>query len=99
MMKKQIAILSKYNSNGASFRYRSYNYEKYFKSRNIDITYFSLLGDNYIENLYQKNKFKTFVHQLEGIIKRIFQLLFYMHKFDFLIIEKELIPNCPYFLE
>ncbi|MDB4902489.1 MAG: hypothetical protein JWQ63_1770 [Mucilaginibacter sp.] len=98
-MKKQIAILSKYNSNGASSRYRSYNYEKYFKSRKIDITYFPLLGDNYIENLYQKNRFKTFVHQLEGIIKRIFQLLFYMHKFDFLIIEKELIPNCPYFLE
>jgi glycosyltransferase involved in cell wall biosynthesis len=98
-MKKQIAILSKYNSMGASSRYRCYNYEKYFNSHNINVTYFPLLTGNYIENLYQKNRFKIFLYQFTGIIKRIFQLLFLMRKFDFLIIEKELIPNCPYILE
>jgi len=98
-MKKRIAILCKYNSDGASSRYRSYNYEKYFNSYNIDVTYFPLLIDNYINSLYKKNSFKIFVYQFTGVVRRIFQLIFHMHKFDFLIIEKELIPNCPYFLE
>jgi glycosyltransferase involved in cell wall biosynthesis len=98
-MIKRVAILSKYNSKGASSRYRSYNYDKYFKSHNIEATYFPLLIGNYIDSLFNKNRFKIFIYQLTGIIRRIFQLLFLMHKFDFLIIEKELIPNCPYFLE
>lgn len=98
-MNKRVAILSKYNSKGASSRYRFYNYERYFNKRNIDITYMPLLGEEYIENLYKGFRGKVLFYQLLGIIKRSFQLLFNLRRFDFFIIEKELIPNCPFYIE
>lgn len=96
----KILVLSKYGPKGASSRYRFYNYEFYLKKHGIELEFSPLLSDNYIDNLYNKKKVKKFLWQFLSVIKRIFFLLFLKNeKYDVFIIEKELFPNIPYFIE
>jgi len=93
----EILIFSKYDQNGASSRYRHYNYIPYFEKNGINYTFKPLLENNYIQFLYEKRKCRVFRIQLQGILKRFWFLLFYSSKYDLIIIEKELFPNIPYF--
>jgi glycosyltransferase involved in cell wall biosynthesis len=95
----RILFLTRYNEDGPSSRYRAYNYIPYFDSNNINCTFSPLLDSDYVLNLYNNKKFKTFIQSFFSIFKRIIFLIFNVKKFDLVIIEKELFPNAPYFLE
>lgn len=95
----KILILPKYDQSGASSRYRLYNYLPYFEKNNIKWYCKPLLKSNYIDSLYNKRRGMMFLLQAQSILDRIFFLLFNSAKYDFIIIEKELFPNIPYFVE
>jgi glycosyltransferase involved in cell wall biosynthesis len=95
----RILILSKYNYEGSSSRYRFYNYIPYFESNGISFEFKPLLPSDYVTNLYQGRRFVVFWQQIEAIVRRFFFLIFYKKESDLILIEKELFPNIPYFIE
>jgi glycosyltransferase involved in cell wall biosynthesis len=58
-----------------------------------------LLPNDYVANLYQGRRFVVFCQQIMAILQRVFFMMFFMKKYDLIIIEKELLPNTPYFIE
>lgn len=95
----KILFLSKYNRDGASSRYRFYNYQPYFDKNDIQFYIKPLLDDSYVLNLYNKRKIRVFVQRLLSILKRIYFVLFQTSNYDLIVIEKELFPNVPYIVE
>lgn len=95
----KLLILSKYNAQGPSSRYRFYNYDSYFKTHGLQVVYSPLLDGNYITSLYEKKRFKVLFFKLYGMVKRFFFVLLKSKGYDLIIIEKEMFPNCPYFME
>jgi glycosyltransferase involved in cell wall biosynthesis len=93
----RILFLTRYNNYGPSSRYRAYNYKPYLN--NINACFAPLLDGDYILNLYSKNKFKAFIQRSLSVFKRIIFLICNVNQFDLIIIEKELFPNIPYFIE
>ena len=94
-----ILILSKYNRDGASSRYRLYNYIPYFDKNNIKYCFKPLLDDKYILKLYEKKMTLVRLLRIYSILKRIFYLEFKSSNYDLIIIEKELFPNIPFIIE
>ncbi|WP_094549335.1 glycosyltransferase family 4 protein [Petroclostridium xylanilyticum] len=94
----RILFLPKYHKEGPSSRYRTHNYIKYFKNAGYEITIKPLFHDGYVSNLYKK-KSKNYIKILTDILNRVKYLLLYKAKYDVLIIEKELFPYFPYFIE
>jgi glycosyltransferase involved in cell wall biosynthesis len=95
----KILILSKYNEQGSSSRYRFYNYISYFGANGISYKFKPLLPNTYVKNLYQGKRFVVFYQQIVAIIQRVSFLTFFVKKYDLILIEKELLPNVPYFVE
>ncbi|RKS99994.1 glycosyltransferase family 4 protein [Flavobacterium sp. 123] len=95
----KILFLSKYNRDGASSRYRFYNYKPYFDKNDIQYHIKPLLDDSYVLNLYKKRKIKVFIQRLFSILKRFCFVLFKTSNYDLIVIEKELFPNVPYIVE
>jgi glycosyltransferase involved in cell wall biosynthesis len=94
-----ILFLSKYNRDAASSRYRFYNYISFFDENDINYYFKPLLDNKYVSNLYKKRKAKVFLQKVYSIFKRLFFLSFCSSKYDLIVIEKELFPNIPYFIE
>lgn len=94
----KILFLTKYFPEGASSRYRYYNYKDYFIKNGLDVEYKPLFRDGYVKNYYNGIKNKK-INMIEDILKRIIFIIFNKKKYDFIIIEKELIMYCPYFVE
>lgn len=97
--RKKILFLTKYSQKGASSRYRSFLYEIWFSKNGIEPKYSPLFGDIYLEGLYKKSFPKKVIGAIRGIISRIFVLLFWAKKYDFVVIEKELFPKIPLIIE
>jgi glycosyltransferase involved in cell wall biosynthesis len=95
----KILILSKYNRDGASSRYRFYNYREYFQENNIQFDVRPLLDNNYVLNLYAGKKIEVFLQKINSIIRRFFFIALKANNYDLIIIEKELFPNVPYLVE
>lgn len=95
----KVLVLPKYDQNGASSRYRSYNYLPYFDENKITYKFKPLLGKSYINELYKRRKLLVLLQQIFGVFKRVYFLLFTSEKYNLIIIEKELFPNFPYFFE
>ena len=95
----KILFLSKYNRDGASSRYRFYNYKPYFDKNDIEFCVKPLLDNNYVLNLYSGNKFRVFAQKSVSILKRLTLLIFKSDDYDLIVIEKELFPNMPYVVE
>ena len=95
----KILFLSKYCIEGPSSRYRFYNYKSYFEEEGIICIFKPLLSKNYVANLYKNKKIKVKMQSVFSILKRLFFLLFNSKGFDIIIIEKELFPNFPFFIE
>ena len=95
----KILFLTKYGDDGPSSRYRFYNYIPYLEKAEIDYCFKPLLNNRYIFYLYSKQKSKALILSVFSIFKRIAFLLFNSKKYDLIIIEKELFPNFPHFLE
>lgn len=94
----RILFLPKYHKEGPSSRYRLYNYIKYFENAGHTVDVKPLLFEGYVKNLYEKKgggKFKM----IKSISKRFAFLIGNKKNYDVLVIEKELITNCPYFME
>ena len=71
----KVLILPKYDSNGASSRYRFYNYLTYFESNGVQCFFKPLLEAGYTTNLYNKRKVLVFLQQILAVFKRFFFLL------------------------
>jgi len=95
----KIVIFSKYNEYGSSSRYRFYNYIPYFEANGISYEFKPLLPDDYVTNLYLGRRFVVFYQQIVAILKRLFFFIFFFKDCDLILIEKELFPNLPYFIE
>lgn len=95
----KILILSKYNRDGASSRYRFYNYEYYFGENNIQFNIRPLLDHNYVLNLYAGKRIKVFLQKINSIIRRFFFIIFQANNYDLIVVEKELFPNMPFLIE
>lgn len=94
----KVIFLSKYGYQGASSRYRFYNYQKYFK--NFDYEFMPLLSDHYIDELYNSKNSKLLLafYKFWAILKRFFYLITASSD-NLYVIEKELFPNVPYLIE
>jgi glycosyltransferase involved in cell wall biosynthesis len=95
----RVLFLTKYDSNGPSSRYRSYNYKSYLEDQNISCDFDPLLGNGYINAFYNKGRFSIFSHQIFSVIRRMAFFIKHASKYDLIVIEKELLPNIPFFIE
>ncbi len=90
-----LVIFTKYTEKGPSSRYRHYQYLPYYKN------YFNCKIYPFFPNSYNYNSFSfTLCIKIAiSIIKRIFHVFFMIKKNDIILIEYELIPYFPPFLE
>ena len=93
----RIIYFTKYTEKGPSSRYRSYQYKTILKKR-FYIKYYPLFDDNYILNLYKKNKINYFNVFISYFI-RILNVLKYLGTKNTIFIEYELLPYFPPILE
>ena len=89
-----ITFLTKYTSKGASSRYRYFLYLKGFIQRGINLEVDSFFSTHYIDSLYQDKR--SIYRILIAYIRRFFVLL---NSASFLVIEYEVFPYTPYFIE
>ena len=90
----KILFLTKYTSKGASSRYRSYNYKKWFEKEGVEVSYSPLFNDLYFRYLHGNALMKNMV-ALWCMVKRVFYLFFHAKKYDHVVIEYELFPKLP----
>ena len=93
----KILLLSKYSRLGASSRLRTQQYIPYLAESNIDVTVAPLFNDAYLDTIYRNKKLSKF-SLIKMLLSRI-AILFKAKKYDFLWIEKELLPYFPAFFE
>jgi len=94
----KILFLPKYGELGASSRYRIFQYLPSIEKENIDYEIQPLFNDSYLKYRYKygsTNKKIVFL----SLIKRIKTIVFGVSRYNLLIIEKELLPYFPSFLE
>jgi len=96
-MKKRIIYFTKYTSKGPSSRYRSYNYFSYFKQAGYEIELSPLFPSKYLDIFFKKGK-KSLYYIVKGYCNRLYNLLI-LKKYDVIVIEYELFPFLPYFIE
>ncbi len=89
----RVLALPRYGSLGPSSRVRFYQYVPSLTSFGMEIQVASLLGNDYVRNLYGGKRQPIF-SMLSAYIRRIAYLL-NSHHFDLLWIEKELLPWLP----
>ena len=95
-MSNKVLILSRYDELGASSRYRYYEFLGDLHKAELDCVISPLLSDRYLKLTY-RSTFKVF-----EIIKCYFNrliILFSMRKYDLCLIEKELFPFLPFYIE
>jgi glycosyltransferase involved in cell wall biosynthesis/SAM-dependent methyltransferase len=95
-MKNKILILTRYARLGASSRYRFYDFKDILEENENECTYSPLLSNQYLIKTYSKSY--RFIEILKCYLKRL-KVLFTTHKYDLCLIEKELFPFVPYFIE
>lgn len=92
-----VLFLAKYAHNGASSRYRTYQYLPLLERAGFDTQAMPLFNEAYLEQRYQTGKgslveiLKAFFGRLVGLCK--------IKRFDIVVIEYELLPYSPAFLE
>ena len=92
-----VLFLTKYAQNGASSRYRSFQYLPYLEKNNINCQISPLFNEAYLHHYYQSGKvFLTDIFQ--SFCRRLLTLTTIKH-FDLVVIEYEILPYCPAFLE
>ena len=94
--KLKVLYLTKYTRKGASSRLRSYQYFPYLETQGIVIKVSPLFDGQYLENLYTK---KSVLKQIIKAYIRRFFVLGKVFKYDKVVIEKELFPYLPTWIE
>lgn len=95
----RIALLTRYESMGASSRVRSLQYLPILEQGGLHIEHFPLLSNDYLRRLYNRERTRTM--QARMLWKRIREVpaITRAGRFDLLWIEKELLPYLPFGLE
>jgi len=97
MEKRSILLITRYDQRGASSRYRFLQYIPYLESEGFRCVVSPLFDDAYLANLYRLQKMKV-VDLLMAFMRRL-RVLFTVHRFDLVVLEKEIIPYMPALLE
>jgi len=92
-----ILLMSRYDNLGASSRYRCYQYINYLNIEGIEISVAPLFNNDYLKDLYNKNK-RNFYKILKAYIRRIVDL-YKARKYDLIWLEKEALPWLPVWIE
>ena len=92
-----ILFLTKYSKKGASSRYRTLQYIPYFEQAGIHCVVSPLFDDAYLEYLYQHGRVSKLA-VLGAFWKRL-KALISCRRFDLLVIEYELFPYFPAWVE
>ena len=95
-MSQKILILTRYSTLGASSRYRFYDYVEYLQQDGFDCVISPLFSDKYLIKTYSRS-FRVF-EVIKCYWKRVI-ILFSIGKYDSCLVEKELLPFFPYFIE
>ena len=88
----RLLLLSRYGALGASSRVRYFQYLPYLAANGIDVTTLPLLSDSYIKSLYGSKL--SYWEVVSGYWRRL-NVMLKVHRFDLLVIEKELFPYLP----
>ena len=97
MREMKILILTRYNYDGPSSRYRYFQYLKFFEEKNWNYEIKPLLPNNYIKYLFGNGKI-PFSEIILSYFKRALTLLF-KRKYDLIWLEQEAFPWIPFFIE
>ncbi len=89
-----VTFLTKYSSKGASSRYRYFLYLNTFIQNDINLEIDGFLDTSYVDSLYKGNI--SVIKIVVAYIKRFFVI---MNSAKFLVIEYEVFPYAPYFIE
>ncbi|MCF6184631.1 MAG: glycosyltransferase family 4 protein [Bacteroidales bacterium] len=89
-----VKFFPKYSYEGASSRYRTYQYIPLFEKEGICCKVYPFFDKRHIKNINAGNKTKSLLFFIKYFLKRTFRVLFLKNK-DIIFIEKELIPYFP----
>lgn len=92
----KVLYFTKYSRNAGSSRLRSYQYFPFLEKQGIKVEVSPLFSETYLQKLYAGESTKS--EALKGYLKR-FLKLFSVRKYDKVVIEKELFPYLPAFVE
>ena len=92
-----LLILSRYGDKGASSRLRLFQYIPYLKANGFEVEVSPFISNDYIDSLNAGGKFST-LKIIGFYFRRVWKLLG-SSRFDLLIVEKELLPWFPPWLE
>lgn len=95
-LKTKIAFFTKYDESGASSRYRTYQYLPTLP-KNIKFSVYPLLSKDYINKRFSNSQSLKII--IKSALRRLIQVIKAPHEYDFLIIEYELLPYFPSWLE
>ena len=93
----KLLILTRYSYDGASSRYRFYQYLHLLESNDIKIVVQPLFSNSYVKNLTE-SKNKQYLEIIFSYLKRI-TFLILNSRFDLICIEKEILPWMPHVFE
>lgn len=93
----KILFLTRYARNGASSRYRFFQYINYLEDRGFNCEILPLLNQQYLYYLYNGD-YRKYIHALKGIFSRLVKLFMTNH-YNLVILEKEIFPYIPFFIE
>jgi ubiquinone/menaquinone biosynthesis C-methylase UbiE/glycosyltransferase involved in cell wall biosynthesis len=95
-MTQKLLVLPRYEQKGASSRYRLYNYVDQLEKNGFECIVSPLFSNLYIAKAHSKSS--VFFEAIKCYFKRVV-FLFKKRKYDLCLIEKELFPFIPYWLE
>lgn len=93
----KILFLTKYDRNGASSRYRFWQYINYLETEGLACEVLPLFKQDYLHYLY-KGDYRKYIYALKGIFNRLYNLLTLSH-YNLIILEKEIFPYVPFWIE
>jgi glycosyltransferase involved in cell wall biosynthesis len=92
----RIIYFTKYTRNAGSSRLRSFQYFPFLEDAGFQVEVSALFGEKYLEQLYAGQSTKR--EALSGYLKR-FLRMFSVKNYDTVVVEKELFPFLPAFVE
>lgn len=93
----RILLLHKYGRQAASFRYRFEQYLPYLEQSGLECTVSTLLGDDYLTEMFQSGRKNAFTAVRAGF--RRLRVLAAVRKYDLVIIGLDLFPFLPAIFE
>lgn len=90
---KKIVFFTKYTPKGPSSRYRTYQYESYFKEE-FETEYFPFFDDKYIDSIFN-NKKAGFFSLTRLCVIRMIKIFGKLFSKDLIVVEYELVPYFP----